>query len=224
MARRVKIIPPDSPYFTVQQVLGNGSHKSRARPAWASAQRSKQNSQALPAVGGSQRNTRDEAPTPDGAALSHKIAPGMEAVYTITFLPESPDDCRHDLLVCTEREKFIVPLRASGARGALDFPDAVAFGECATKLAAQRTFLVRNVGRCPASFGLLTAAPFDIQPRSGFLGVGESLQCLVRFTPLQQGPTHGELQIEYSEGARASSNIILAQHGTGYCLACHSVA
>lgn len=43
-----------------------------------------------------------------------RVAMGMEVAYSITFKPETPDDFSFDLVVCTEREKFVVPIVAVG--------------------------------------------------------------------------------------------------------------
>ena len=43
-------------------------------------------------------------------------------------------DYTHELICITEREKFLVPVRAVGARAILDFPDEINFGTCAVKV------------------------------------------------------------------------------------------
>ena len=157
-ARRIKVVPPASPYFAV---------------------------------------TANTAPK--------KLARGMEAAFTITFTPDSEADFSWDLVVCTEREKFVVPIRARGARGRLTLPTEVAFGDaCACKIAAQRSFLMRNTGRRATSFELAADAPFAVAPRAGSLAVGESLQCTFTFTPQRVGAAHGELRVMYETGDAAS--------------------
>jgi len=57
---------------------------------------------------------------------SEKIAPGMEVQYIITFTPEENVDYKYNLVCITEREKFLVPIVAIGARGKhLIFKDAI---------------------------------------------------------------------------------------------------
>ena len=56
---------------------------------------------------------------------SEKIAPGMEVQYVVKFTPEERVDYVHELICVTEREKFIVPIKAVGARGI--FHSIVAF-------------------------------------------------------------------------------------------------
>ena len=41
----------------------------------------------------------------------------MEVQYVVKFSPEERVDYVHELICVTEREKFIVPIRAIGARG-----------------------------------------------------------------------------------------------------------
>ena len=60
--------------------------------------------------------------------MSTRVAPGMEISYTIRFSPEAKVDYSYDLMIVTEREKFIVPIRAVGCRAMLDFPDSLDFG------------------------------------------------------------------------------------------------
>ena len=62
----------------------------------------------------------------------------------------------HELICITEREKFIVPVRAIGARAILDFPDEVNFPPSPVKYSATKTLLVRNVGSRDAKFSLQT--------------------------------------------------------------------
>ena len=45
-----------------------------------------------------------------------KVAPGMEINYIIKFTPEAKIDYSYDLVATTEREKFIIPIRALGLK------------------------------------------------------------------------------------------------------------
>ena len=55
-------------------------------------------------------------------------------------------DYSHELVCITEREKFIVPVRAIGARAILDFPDEINFPIGPVKYPSTKTILVRNIG------------------------------------------------------------------------------
>lgn len=48
---------------------------------------------------------------------SEKIAAGMEIQYLVKFTPEENVDYIHELICVTERETFVVPINAIGARG-----------------------------------------------------------------------------------------------------------
>lgn len=159
--RRVKVVPPDSRFFSVQRVAAPGAVPGRE----------------------------------DGGS---KVACGMEVVYSVTFRPETSDDYGCELVVCTEREKFVVPVLARGAQAALDLPDVVDFGQAGTKLAAQQVVLVRNVGARGAHYTLRTHEPFSVSPAAGFLGPGEMVQVHLGFTPPAAGPYQGELELQYS--------------------------
>ncbi len=77
-----------------------------------------------------------------------RVAPGMEVFYTVTFLPrERQRDYNYDLVCVTEREKFIVPVRAKGVRASLVVPDSVFFGSAPVKTATSKTFVVRARAR-----------------------------------------------------------------------------
>jgi hydrocephalus-inducing protein len=60
--------------------------------------------------------------------MGSRVAPGMEISFIIKFSPEAKSDYVYDLMVLTEREKFIVPIRAVGCRAIIDFPDILDFG------------------------------------------------------------------------------------------------
>jgi hypothetical protein len=50
---------------------------------------------------------------------SGRVAPGMDVIYRIIFTPTEKQDYEFDLVVLTEREKFLVPIRSIGSRGGL---------------------------------------------------------------------------------------------------------
>ena len=54
----------------------------------------------------------------------------------------------------TEREKFVVPIRAVGARAVLDFPDEIVFAAGPVKHTQSRVLLVRNIGNADAKFNI----------------------------------------------------------------------
>lgn len=60
------------------------------------------------------------------------------------------------MLCITEREKFVVPVRAIGARAIVDFPDDVVFPTGPVKNPTTKTLLVRNIGNRDAKFSLST--------------------------------------------------------------------
>jgi hydrocephalus-inducing protein len=52
-----------------------------------------------------------------------KVAPHATVQYTLTFTPQSRADYALDLMVITEREKFLIPVRVMGDRGMWNFDD-----------------------------------------------------------------------------------------------------
>ena len=54
----------------------------------------------------------------------------------------------------TEREKFLIPVRALGPRSVLDFPDELHFPTAPVKYVSTKTVLVRNVGNHEGKFNM----------------------------------------------------------------------
>lgn len=138
-----------------------------------------------------------------------KIAAGMEAVFRITFVPDSTCSYEHQLVVATERERFLVPLLAVGAAAVLDLPDSIDLPLAAAKKTSKHSLLVRNVGRAAGSFQLSTnSSCFSVKPSQGQLSPGEALQLTVEFTPAAPGLHEGELQVLYDGSSRASFTVL----------------
>ena len=77
----------------------------------------------------------------------------MEVSYIIRFKPDARIDYSYDLCVVTEREKFVVPIRAIGVTALFDLPDVVDFGnDCPVRYESEKTILMRNVGDKPSRF------------------------------------------------------------------------
>jgi hydrocephalus-inducing protein len=156
VARRVKILQPDSTFF---KVVLNGKPGS-------------------------------------------KVAPGMFISYTMSFIPEELlTDYFCDLICCTEREKFVIPVKALGPRGWIDLPDEIAFEDAPVKAVATKTILARNMGDAECTFKIQSlSAPFSIDPPTGTLAVHESMQLHFSFHPDDTAPREGEFTVSYSSG------------------------
>ncbi|KAI9002678.1 hypothetical protein BC832DRAFT_104056 [Gaertneriomyces semiglobifer] len=137
-----------------------------------------------------------------------KVAPGMEVSYLLRFTPEALMDYKYDLICVTEREKFVVPIQAIGARALLDFPDEVVFPEAAVKHESVRTLFVRNIGNLPAKFTMDASYPFSVHPKGGYLDLRESMQIDVLFRPEQSGSFHDELRVNYDTGEHILTKLI----------------
>lgn len=48
---------------------------------------------------------------------SPRVAPGMDVSFILKFVPEEKKDYAYNIVCVTEREKFLVPVQAIGARG-----------------------------------------------------------------------------------------------------------
>ncbi|CAN0537856.1 unnamed protein product, partial [Ectocarpus sp. 8 AP-2014] len=83
-----------------------------------------------------------------------KVAPGMEVRYVVTFKPQEVRAYSVELMVVTEREKFVVPVGALGHRAVLDFPDQIVMPHTAVKATGTKNIVVRNLGTRTASASL----------------------------------------------------------------------
>ncbi|XP_064315287.1 hydrocephalus-inducing protein homolog [Phalacrocorax carbo] len=132
--------------------------------------------------------------------VCRKVAPGMPSTFRILFTPEENKDYFHQLTCITEREKFIVPIRAIGPRAILDFPDQLSFSVCPVKYSTQKTLLVRNIGNREACYCISTESPFSVDPSIGTLGIGDTMQVTVDFHPLKTGDHLRSLIVHYDTG------------------------
>jgi hypothetical protein len=138
-----------------------------------------------------------------------KIAAGMEAVFRITFTPDSAGSYEQQLVVATDRERFLVPVLAVGAAAVLDLPDSIDLPAAAAKKTSKHSFLVRNVGRAAGSFQLSTSSScFAVKPSHGELAPGGALQLTVEFAPAAPGPHEGELEVLYDGSSRATFTVL----------------
>ncbi|XP_014384628.1 PREDICTED: hydrocephalus-inducing protein homolog [Myotis brandtii] len=134
--------------------------------------------------------------------IGHKVAPGVPSIFRILFTPEENKDYAHMLTCVTEREKFIVPIKARGARAILDFPDKLNFSTCPVKYRTQKMLLVRNIGNRDAVFHITTYRPFSVEPSVGTLTVGESMQLEADFEPQTVGNHSQRLIVYYDTGEK----------------------
>lgn len=97
------------------------------------------------------------------ASNRERVAPGCEVAYTVRFKPDSRSDYSYDLCVVTEREKFVVPIRASGCHALLDLPDVIDFGgECPVRYESSKTILMRNIGEKATRFWFKVPTPYSV--------------------------------------------------------------
>ncbi len=103
-----------------------------------------------------------------------KVAPGMETNFIIRFSPESKTDYNYDIVVETEREKFIVPIIAVGKRAMIDFPDVLDFGNCPVKYSTEKPVIIRNLGEKTTKWFIKLPNGFDADKKEGVLEYGKN--------------------------------------------------
>jgi hydrocephalus-inducing protein len=177
VARSVKIIPPDSKLFTVT-------------PAKKSMMTTKKPGSSISSAAS------------DIDQMSTKVAPGMEISYIIKFSAQAKVDYAYDLMVVTEREKFIVPIRARGCRAMLDFPDQLDFGLVPVKFETEKPVMIRNIGEKPTKWHISVPSNFKLDQYEGILEIGQSQQLVFHFVPQEAKKYVDELRLSY-EGLEA---------------------
>ena len=116
--------------------------------------------------------------------MSSKVAPGMEISFVVQFSPEAKIDYSYDLNIVTEREKFIVPIRAIGCKAVLDFPDSLDFGRVPVKHQVKRPVIISNTGEKASKWQLsLPSTCFTASKVEGILEIGQSEQLVFEFCP-----------------------------------------
>jgi hydrocephalus-inducing protein len=139
VARSVKIIPPDSKLFQVFPCKKTQKTSTM-----------------------SQTTTQTFNKPGEVENMSSRVAPGMEISYVIRFSPEAKIDYSYDLMIVTEREKFVVPIRAVGCRAMLDFPDHLDFGLVPVKHTAEKPVMVRNIGEKTTKWHIKVPNGFNV--------------------------------------------------------------
>jgi hydrocephalus-inducing protein len=98
----------------------------------------------------------------------------MDIAFVVRFSPEAKIDYSFDLVIVTEREKFVVPIVATGKRAMIDFPDEISFGLCPVKYLSEKPIMIRNVGEKTTKWFLNLPQPFDADKSEGVLENGKS--------------------------------------------------
>ena len=130
-----------------------------------------------------------------------KVAAGMEVSFVITFKPQEVKDYVIDLVVCTEREKFVVPVRAYGDRPLLNMTDAVNFGTVPVKSSNIKPIIVQNLGSLGTSFKLTTdSTEFKVFPNTAYIEAGGNTTIDVEFSPSKNIKFSTDMKVEYSGG------------------------
>ena len=151
--------------------------------------------------------------------LSSKVAPGMEITYIVKFFPEAKSDYAYDLMIITEREKFIVPIRATGSRAILDFPDQLDFGLVPVKFNNEKPVILRNIGEKTSKWQIRVPPSFAVNKTEGILEVGQVEQLVFTFKATEARKYREELTLCYDNfeatvptiGEAHNDNVLLSK-------------
>jgi len=125
---------------------------------------------------------------------------GMAVEYEILFTPQTDGDYQFELVVTTERERFILPVFAIGKHVQFDVPESIDCGTVVVRSVKSRNLILTNTGRREGTFRLTCSGPFDVQPTKGRVQCGESIRCDIAFTPQSIGDLKGTMFVEYDHG------------------------
>ncbi|KAJ3159463.1 hypothetical protein HDU86_001781 [Geranomyces michiganensis] len=140
---------------------------------------------------------------------SGKVAPGMDVTYVIHFTPEQEIDYRYNLVCSSERETFLVPIEALGARAVLDFPDAVHLTDVPVNRDNTHTVLVRNIGNRKAEFTMHSDGPdWRIVPKMGVLEPAASMQIDIVHRPSVSGWSRHKCIVQLDTGEHLQFDLI----------------
>ena len=140
----------------------------------------------------------------DGKPLKQsKIAAGMEVCFIVRFKPQEVRDYTLDLVCVTEREKFLVPVRALGNRPRMSFPDEINFGTCPVKSTARKMVLTQNIGSCLVKFRMISRHPcFTCSSEDMTVDPGGSQMTEIFFTPSGADSVEADIEIEFDKKMR----------------------
>lgn len=77
----------------------------------------------------------------------------------------------------------MVPIRATGCRALLDFPESLDFGAVPVKHKAEKPIMVRNIGEKATQWFVKVPNGFKVSKTEGILEVGQSEQLVFEFQP-----------------------------------------
>eukprot|EP00606_Chrysophyceae_sp_TOSAG23-5_P000584 GSChrysophyteH2.ASY1.ANO1.693.1 assembled CDS len=163
---------------------------------------------------------------PSGEPLRNSaIAAGMEVYFVVIFKPQEVRDYSWDLVCCTEREKFIVPIRAIGMRPRVTFPDSVDFGFCPVKSAMRKVLLVQNIGAAAAVFTMRSLVrEFSCPGEEMVVEPGASQMIELFLTPPTAEVIEGEYEIQFKKGPKCFITATGAGKNVNVSLSTPSVA
>ena len=110
----------------------------------------------------------------------------MDINFIVRFSPEAKIDYQFDLIIVTEREKFVVPIIATGKRALIDFPDELDFQHCPVKYTSEKPVMIRNIGEKTTKWFLTLPPPFDANIKEGVIENGKSEQIIIKYFPTEQ--------------------------------------
>ncbi|CCI45136.1 unnamed protein product [Albugo candida] len=147
--------------------------------------------------------------------MTGKVAAGMEICFILEFYPKEIIEYQAEVICCTEREKFAIPIFTKGKHAIIDIPDVIHFGDCPVKVPTTRVMTLHNVGSRSATFSFkcTDCDTFRVSPHMVLLepkGIGMQLELI--FTPSKLTCDNGDLIVSDDSGQTMIVQLVASVH------------
>ena len=140
----------------------------------------------------------------------------MEIYFIVKFKPQDVREYKLDLVCATEREKFVVPIRAAGHRPKILMPDEVNFGICAVKSPMKKMLLIQNLGLIEVKFTLSSLHEAFTCPQGVLsLNANASISVEIYFTPNAAEEILSEIVFDFVLPLSLSNKMYIGVSGIG---------
>ena len=153
------------------------------------------------------QSARSISQTEKSRKTSSRVASGMSVEYIVTFSPEEKKEYKCDLIVETEREKFVVPIIAKGHPIQLEYPKMINYGNIPVNYDNEKMILLRNVGNKATKWHIYTLQEEEEQheilsflPFEGLLDPNGFINICAKFHPNVVGEYEEIVVLEHEDG------------------------
>ena len=140
------------------------------------------------------------------------LSSGMSCSINVRFRPTELIHYVDFLQFECRSGKFQIQMEACLPKHHLNTISDINFGECPTDFDNKRKFTLENTGDCVTRFKWQFAEPFIVEPASGELDVGKSVEVSVVFKSKSAVNVMGNIVCEYGDGTRLTVAVAARAH------------